>query len=225
MKVVSLFSGGKDSALAVWYAQMQGWEVEALVTVISESQESWMFHFPAVKWTELQAQAIGIPRTIIRSAGIKEAELEDLKTGLARLIDSAEIDGIISGAIASEYQRSRLDNVCEDLGIRSFAPLWHKNQEKLMREQIDSGFEFIITSCNALGLTKEWLGRRVDHANLDELVRLSQRYGLSVAFEGGEAETFVLAAPMFRGKLHVTESHAKWAGDSGHLELDRVTLE
>ena len=94
-----------------------------------------------------------------------------------------------------------------------------------MREQIDSGFEFIVTSCNALGVTREWLGRRVDHAALDELVKLSQQYGLSVAFEGGEAETFVLAAPMFGGRLRVIESHAEWAGDSGHLELSKVILE
>jgi ABC transporter with metal-binding/Fe-S-binding domain ATP-binding protein len=203
---------------------MQGWDVVSLVTVIPDSKESWMFHFPAVKWTGLQAQAMRIPRTIIQTAGVKEVELDDLKCGLRRLIKSAGIDGIVSGAVASEYQRSRLDNLCEELGIRSFAPLWHKNQAQLVREQIDSGFEIIVTACGALGLTSNWLGRNLNHASLDELVRLGQKHGLSVAFEGGEAETFVLDAPMFNGKLQVIRSHVNWSGDSGYLDLEEVLL-
>ena len=224
MKVASLFSGGKDSAFALWYAQMQGWDLVSLVTVVPESKDSWMFHFPAVKWTGLQAQAMGIPRTIIETMGVKEVEVDDLKSGLRRLIKSTGIGGIVSGAVASEYQRSRLDNLCEELGVRSFAPLWHKNQAELVKEQIDCGFQIIITACSALGLTSDWLGRTLNHENLDELVKLSRKHGLNVAFEGGEAETFVLAAPMFNGKLQVVRSHVNWSGDSGYLTLEEVLL-
>lgn len=222
--MVSLFSGGKDSAFALWYAQMQGWDIISLVTIIPESQESWMFHYPAVKWTGLQAEAMGIPRMVIHTKGVKEDELEDLRSGLRTLIKSAGIEGIVSGAVASEYQRTRLDNMCEELGLRSFAPLWHKNQQQLVREQIDSGFEIIVTACSALGLTSSWLGRRLNHASLEELVKLNQKHGLSVAFEGGEAETFVLSAPMFNGTLQVVRSHPYWSGESGYLEIEELVL-
>jgi ABC transporter with metal-binding/Fe-S-binding domain ATP-binding protein len=224
LKVASLFSGGKDSAFALWYAQMQGWEIVSLVTIIPESKESWMFHYPAVKWTGLQAEAMGIPRMVIHTKGIKEDELEDLRSGLRMLIKSTGIEGIVSGAVASEYQRTRLDNICEELGLRSFAPLWHKNQQQLVREQIDCGFEIIVTACSALGLTSNWLGRRLNHASLDELMKLSQKHGLSVAFEGGEAETFVLTAPMFNGTIQVVRSHSHWSGESGYLELEELLL-
>ena len=130
-----------------------------------------MFHYPATEWTKLQAEAMRIPITVIRTKGVKEEELSDLVAGLRSLIKTYGIEGSCLGAVASEYQRTRLDNVCEELGMRSFAPLWHKNQHQLVEEQIESGFEIMITACNALGLTKEWLGRRLDTMNFQELVR------------------------------------------------------
>ncbi len=162
MKVAVLFSGGKDSAFALWYAQMQGWDVTTLVTVFSESEDSWMFHYPAIKWTKLQAQAIGIPQTLLPTMGVKEKELEDLSAGLEKLRRSSGIDAVVSGAVASEYQRTRLDNICEGLGLKSFAPLWHKNQEQLVGEQIAAGFEIILTCVQCVGVgcelarTKAW---------------------------------------------------------------------
>ncbi|MGA2627027.1 MAG: diphthine--ammonia ligase [Candidatus Bathyarchaeia archaeon] len=224
MKVASLFSGGKDSTYALWYAQMQGWDVERLVTVFPEAKDSWMFHYPAVKWTSLQAEAIGIPQVHVPTAGVKEEELEDLRGELERLKKSAGIEAIVSGAIASEYQRTRLDNLCEKLGLRSFAPLWHKNETQLVRDEIEAGFEIIVTACSALGLDERWLGKTLSAKELKELLELRRKYGLSVAFEGGEAETFTLGGPVFKRRLSVTKSARHWAGDSGYLELDEVRL-
>jgi len=225
VKVAALFSGGKDSAFALWCTQMQGWDIETLVTVLPESDESWMFHYPAIKWTRLQAQALGIQQVMISTKGIKEKELEDLTAGLEKIARSSGIDAIVSGAVASEYQKTRLDNICEKIGLRSFAPLWHKNQQQLVREQIDSGFEIIVTACNALGLDVKWLGRRLGQSELAELVALNKRYGVSIAFEGGEAETFVTAAPLFKGRLTISRSTSHWEGESGYLELEEVRLE
>ncbi len=224
MKVASLFSGGKDSTFALWCAEMQGWDIETLVTVFPESQDSWMFHYPALKWTKLQAQAIGLPQTVIPTKGAKEEELADLTVGLEKIKKSVGIDTVVSGAIASEYQKTRIDNICEKLGLRSIAPLWHKNQEQLVREQIETGFEIILTACNALGLDKKWLGKILGASDVSKLVKLREQYGLSVAFEGGEAETFVLAAPIFKKRLTVVRSTPSWRGDSGHLDLEEVRL-
>jgi len=222
LKVISLFSGGKDSTYALWYAQMQGWDVEALVTVFPERPDSWMFHYPALKWTGLQARAAGIEQVSVPTSGVRERELEDLRNALARLKESSGIEGIVSGAICSEYQRTRLDNVCEGLGLRSFAPLWHKNQADLVRDEIEAGFEVIVTACNALGFGEKWLGRQLDDRALEELIKMNHKYGVSIAFEGGEAETFALASPAFRNRLTVTKSSRHWSGDSGFLELEDV---
>lgn len=225
MKVAVLFSGGKDSTFALWCTQMQGWDVDHLVTVFPEFEESWMFHYPAIKWTKLQAQLIGLPQTIIPTKGVKEEELADLKSGLEKLTRSSGIEAIVSGAVASEYQKTRLDNICDSLNLKSYAPLWHKNQELLVKEQVESGFEIIITACNALGLDSKWLGRQLRPQDIEELVRLNRRYGLSVAFEGGEAETFVIAAPPFKGRLAIARSSPRWQSESGWLDLQEVRLE
>ena len=224
MKVASLFSGGKDSTYALWYAQMQGWNVERLVTVFPENQESWMFHFPALRWTSLQADAIGIPQERVATKGVKEEEVEDLANGLRNLVGELGVEGIVSGAVASEYQRTRLDNICDKLGLRSFAPLWHKKQEQLVRDEVDAGFEIIITACNALGLNEKWLGKPLGIKGVEELIKLNKKYGLSVAFEGGEAETFTLNGPVFSKRLVVTKSTPHWKGDSGYLELEEVRV-
>jgi len=224
VKVASLFSGGKDSTYALWYAQMQGWNVERLVTVFPENQESWMFHFPALRWTSLQADAIGIPQERVATKGVKEEEVEDLANGLRKLVGELGVEGIVSGAVASEYQRTRLDNICDKLGLRSFAPLWHKKQEQLVRDEVDAGFEIIITACNALGLNEKWLGKPLGIKGVEELIKLNKKYGLSVAFEGGEAETFTLNGPVFSKRLVVTKSTPHWKGDSGYLELEEVRV-
>ncbi|MGO9644385.1 MAG: diphthine--ammonia ligase, partial [Candidatus Bathyarchaeia archaeon] len=151
-------------------------------------------------------------------------ELEDLKSGLTELMRTVEIDGLVSGAVSSEYQRTRLDNLCEELGLRSFAPLWHKNQEQLVKEQLDAGFEIIITSCNAMGLDAKWLGKKLDASDLRRLIQLKNRYGFNVAFEGGEAETFVLWAPMFKRRLKVVHATPIWRGDSGFLKIDDMSF-
>jgi len=204
---------------------MHGWDIETLVTVLPESNESWMFHYPAVKWTALQAQALNLPQVTIPTKGVKETEVDDLSNGLEAIVRSSGIGGIVSGALASEYQRTRLDNICEKLGLRSFAPLWHKNQQQLLREQVESGFEIVVTACAAQGLDSKWLGRKLGEQELNELSALNKRHGLSVAFEGGEAETFVTAGPMFTQRLRITQSTSHWKGDSGYLELQEVQLE
>jgi ABC transporter with metal-binding/Fe-S-binding domain ATP-binding protein len=224
VKVVSLFSGGKDSTYALWYAQMQGWDITRLVTVFPENRDSWMFHFPALKWTSLQAEAIGIPQEKIVTKGVKEEELEDLANGLKDVKGALGVEAVVSGAVASEYQRTRVDNVCERLGLRSFAPLWHKKQQQLVREEVEAGFEIIITACNAMGLDEKWLGKTLGPKEVDDLVKLSKKYGLSIAFEGGEAETFTLNGPIFRKRLTVAKSTAHWRGDSGYIELNDVRL-
>jgi len=222
VRVVSLFSGGKDSSYALWYAQLQGWDIERLITVFPENQDSWMFHLPALKWTRAQAEAIGILQLGIATMGIKEEEVNDLAKGLEKVKRELGIEAIVSGAVASEYQRTRLDSMCERLGLKSFVPLWHKNQAQLVSDEIEAGFEIIITACNALGLDRNWLGKSLGTKELDDLVRLNKRYGVSIAFEGGEAETFTLSGPIFKKRLVISSSTPHWKGDSGYLELNEV---
>jgi len=210
LKVAALYSGGKDSAYALWWALHQGWEVKYLVNVVPENRESYMFHVPNVELTELVSKSTGIPLVRVYTRGEKEKEVLDLKRALKRL----DIDGVVSGAIASEYQRRRIDHICEELGIRSFAPLWHKDQELILRDAAKF-FHFKIVSVSAYGLGREYLGRTIDESNLQELIEVMEKYGINKAFEGGEAETFVFDAPYFRKRIVVVDYEILWDGQTG----------
>jgi len=201
MKLACLFSGGKDSTYALYLMLKQGSDVRYLVSVFPESSESYMFHYPMIERTIDQAESIGIKQVIVRTKGEKEKELEDLKNALSKL----DIDGFFSGAIASNYQKGRLDGIAKELGIVSLAPLWHRNQESLLKEQIDAGFEIIITHVAAEGLDRSWVGRKIDHKAFEELKKIRDKHKINISGEGGEFETLVLNCPLFSHPLKVPE--------------------
>lgn len=183
-----------------------------------------MFHHPAVEWTHLQAEALGIPQVTSKASGVKEEELAALRNSLEALITSHQIECVVTGAIASEYQRSRIDRICDQLGLRVEAPLWKIEPELLLREQIAMGFKFLLTATMAMGLSSDWLGRTIDDKALDELKRLRAKYGINLAFEGGEAESFVTDAPIFSKMIRILASEPVWNGDSGYLRIVRADL-
>ena len=220
MKVAVLFSGGKDSSYAVFIAQHFGWEVSHLVTVFSQSPESYMYHVPAVELTRLAAQSMGLPLVEVVTPPEPEVELLPLKETLAKLA----VDGIVSGALASEYQRRRLDQICQDAGIKSFAPLWHKNPRELLGDMVDQGFEIMIVGCMAEGLDEKWLGRVLDQKALAELDRLHHKYGIHVAGEGGEYESMVIGGPHMKRRICV-DYEKEWRVHSGKIIVKKAWLE
>jgi ABC transporter with metal-binding/Fe-S-binding domain ATP-binding protein len=201
MRLACLFSGGKDSTYALYLILKQGHEVRYLVSVFPESNESYMFHYPMIEKTIEQAASMGIEQIIVRTKGEKEKELGDLKKALSGL----DIDGVVSGAIASSYQKSRIDKIAKELGIASLAPLWHRDQEGLLKEQIDAGFEIIITHVAAQGLDNSWIGRRLDYRAFEELKKIRDKYKINISGEGGEFETLVLNCPLFSHPLKAPE--------------------
>ncbi len=220
MKIAALFSGGKDSSYAMFVASQYAWDVTHLVTVFSESPESYMYHVPAIELTRLAAQAIGVPLVEVVTPPEPEKELIPLRDVLASL----GVDGIVSGALASEYQRRRLDQICDDIGIKSFAPLWHKNPRELIGEMVEEGFEIMIVGCFAEGLDERWLGRVLDEKALAELDRLHDRYGIHVAGEGGEYESMVLYGPHMKKRICV-EYEKEWHVHSGKIVVKKAWLE
>lgn len=224
LKVTVLFSGGKDSCLATWYALHQGWDVNSLLVMEPPSVDSYMFHYPGVKWTHLQGQALGIPvRSFIASSG-KNAELASLQDCLAKLEKTEDLDGLVSGAVASGYQKRRVDMVCDALDMVSYAPLWHKDPELLLKEMLDLGFETYIIGVSALGLDEMWLGRKLDETCISELKNLQQKRGVHLSGEGGEYETFVTDACFFQKRIRFKRTTKRWAGSSGFLMIDEAEL-
>lgn len=220
MRVAALCSGGKDSSYALWLAIQRGHEVAYIVAMIPRREDSWMFHFPNIKLIDLFAECAGFHLVKAETSGERGQELVDLK----HVLQGLDVEGIVSGAIASNYQKGHVDKICEELGLVSLAPLWGREPVELIREMLRAGFKIIITSVAAQGLDSGWLGRNLDEKALEELVKLREKYRVNPSGEGGEYESLVLDAPFFKSKIEVLEAEKIWRGTSGHYLIKRAGL-
>ncbi len=219
MKIACLISGGKDSLYACYIAKQYGWDISSLIGVIPKKL-SWMYHTENIHILPLIAQSMKIPLLIKESEAEKEEELEDLKD----LIKKAGVEGVISGAIASEYQRTRIEKICHEINVKSFMPLWHKNQEQLLKEMIGAGFVILIDVVAAEGLGKEFLGAIVNNEIIKKLEDIASKYKINFAGEGGEYETLVLDCPMYKKRIKVVKAIKKWNGSRGIYEIKEAKL-
>ena len=223
MRLGVLFSGGKDSTLALHFAAEKE-EVACLITLISENKESYMFHTPNIDVTMLQAQALGLPQITKITQGEKEKELLDLEEAIAQAAKKYQIEGVVTGAIESVYQAERVQRICYRLGLWCFNPLWKHDQKALLDELLEKKFTVIISGIFAYPLDEKWLGKKIDTKIIDRLIELQQKYGISPSGEGGEIETTVLDAPLFRKKIEILDYVIEAKGNSGVLKITQARL-
>ena len=223
MRLGVLFSGGKDSTLALHLAEEKE-EVVCLITLVSKNPESYMFHTPNIDVTALQAKALSLRLVSVDTEGKKEEELADLKRAIADAKNKFKIDGVVTGAVESVYQASRVQRICNNLGLWCFNPLWKHDQKKLLEMLIEKNFNVIISGVFAYPLDETWLGKPINEQFMKRIVDLQEQYGISPSGEGGEIETTVLDAPLFTQKIAVTDSMIDWRGNSGTFQIKRAKL-
>lgn len=223
MKMGVLFSGGKDSTYALLKAREKE-DVVCLISIISRNKESYMFHTPNIEITKLQAEAIGLPLIQVTTEGKKEEELKDLRRAIEKAIKDFKIDGIVTGAIESVYQSSRVQKICDELKISCFNPLWKMDQIKLLEEVVSDKFKVIISGIFAYPLNESWLGREIDDKAIKELIKLRDKYHISPSGEGGEIETTVLDAPFFKKRIEILESEIQAKDNSGVFIIKKARL-
>lgn len=201
MKLAILFSGGKDSHLAMYKASKEH-EISCGITMKSLNSYSYMFQSLGCEYTKLQLEMQGIPQILVETEGEKEKELEDLKNGIIQAVEEYQIDGIITGAILSTYQSSRIQQICDDLNLWCFNPLWQIN-EKEMLEELEKHFEVILLGVFGYPLTKSFVGKKLDSQTISKLLEFKEKFQLSPIGEGGEFESFVLNGPMYKKSLSI----------------------
>jgi diphthine-ammonia ligase len=220
LRLAALVTGGKDSILALYRAQKMGHSIEVLATMIPKRSDSYMFHFPNIHLVDYVSEALGIPLVKAETSGIKEKELDDLK----KLLESLDVEGVVSGAIASSYQKERIGRICKELGIKSVTPLWRQDQYTLMKELINLKFKAIIVGVYAYGLDQTWLGKEITSESLEKLVELNEKYQISLVGEGGEYESLVLDAPIFKKRIEIIKAEASYENNSGVLTIKEARL-
>ena len=220
MQLAALVSGGKDSVLALYRAQQMGHEIKVLGTMVPKRSDSYMFHYPNIHMTDYLAESLEIPLVKVETSGVKEKELEDLK----KLLESLDVGGITTGAIASTYQKDRIDKLCDEIGIKSIAPLWQQNPLDIMNELLDLKFKVIIVGVSAHGLDQTWLGQEITKDTLQKLVELNKKFQISLVGEGGEYESLVLDGPIFKKTIELIEKEIEYENDSGVFIIKKAKL-
>jgi diphthine-ammonia ligase len=223
MRLGVLFSGGKDSTLALHLAAEKE-SVVCLITLVSKNPESYMFHTPNIDVTVLQSEALGLPMVSVITEGQKEEELADLEKAIAQAKNKYQIEGVVTGAVESVYQASRVQRNCNRLDVWCFNPLWKHDQKALLETLVEKNFQVIISGIFAYPLDEKWLGKQIDSSVIARLVELHAQYGISPSGEGGEIETTVLDAPMFKQKIEILDFSVEAKDNCGVFQIKQARL-
>ncbi|XP_068608291.1 diphthine--ammonia ligase [Brachionichthys hirsutus] len=215
MKVVALISGGKDSCYNMMQCVAAGHRIVALANLRpadTDELDSYMYQTVGHQAIDLYAEAMDLPlyRRTIQGSSLDTSknycktegdEVEDLYELLHLVKKKEGVEAVSVGAILSDYQRIRVENVCLRLGLQPLAYLWHRDQESLLSEMISSDLRAILIKVAAFGLDpKKHLGKSL--ADMEPyLKQLSRQYGVHACGEGGEYETFTVDCPLFKKKI------------------------
>ncbi len=223
MKVGILFSGGKDSTLAIETAKNKGWEIAYLLSIKPTRRDCYLFHYATVELTKELANILSMPHiyTTCSIADVKkEAQI------IYEIVKKNPVDAIVLGGIGlQETQIKAVRDVLFPLGVEVFATHTGMNHEEILSDMVLRGYEILITEVAADGLNKDWLGKKIDIRSLPELKAASEKYGFHIGFEGGHANTLVLGGPIFNKSIKILESEKIMDGEfSGFLKINKYVV-
>ncbi len=219
MKLAALYSGGKDSTYSILLMEQAGHEVQYLLSVFPSDPDSMMFHTPNIELVG-QIAASMEKKLLSREAGAGEELIS-----LYALIEEARkegAEGIVTGAIQSDYQFTRIDMLCHEAGLKCFSPLWRKDQSLVLKEIVESGIKAIVVATAAEGLGRQHLGRVVDSEFAAEMEALNRKVGVNQCGEGGEYETFTLDSPLHREALSVADFTVAVTGMNSIMRIRKL---
>ncbi|MEM1863812.1 MAG: diphthine--ammonia ligase [Desulfurococcaceae archaeon] len=202
MKATVLFTGGKDSVYALHKAVEKGFKIATLTTVIPLYKYSMLYHQPVFHVLSAQSQSLSLP---LETIGVSDPsnEAKALETILKRVKEKYDVEIVVTGAVISNYQRQVFTEIAKRVGLNTYNPLWGLNQEEYVRSLLRDGIKFTLISITSMGIPHALLGKEIDENDVELLIKLSRKYGFNVSLDGGEAESLVLDAPLFKYRISI----------------------
>ncbi len=223
MDVAILYSGGKDSTLAIEHALKKKWNIKYLLSVKPNRTDCFLFHFATVEFTKELSEILGLKHiytTCTVADPVKEAEI------VKEIVAKNPVDAVLLGGVGlQETQIRSIRDALFPLGIEVFATHTGLNEEDLLNEMIKKGYEIVMTEIAADGLDESWLGKKIDKDTINNLKKLSIKYGFNLLGEGGSYNSLVTDGPIFSKKLEIVDSEKVMEGkNSGYLLVKKIKL-
>ncbi len=218
MSYISSWSGGKDSCFACYKAICEGYNISHLLNFISKEYKRVSFHGTEARLIQLQAEAIGIP--LLQKETTWNGYEQEFKDAVKSLIPDG-VKGIVFGDIYLQEHKDWVERVCRELGIEAIEPLWGQDQERVLLEFIDAGFEATIVSAKSDLFDDKWMGRKVSREFLSHL----KDNNIDLCGENGEYHTFVTDGPTFQKKIKITKSKPIMRDDHWFLDTLEYSLQ
>lgn len=214
MSYVCSWSGGKDSALALWRATRDRGPAALLLTMFTEDVERSRAHGLRRDVLAAQARCMGLP---LATASASWADYTPVFVDtLCRLRDEAGITAAVFGDIDLQPHRDWCLRVCDEVGLECVHPLWGEPRETIVRECLSTGIEARIVAVKDGVLPEKLLGRPLDASVLAVL----HAHGVDLAGEQGEYHTLVTNGPMFGTPLRVVEGARELRDGYWFLDLE-----
>jgi uncharacterized protein (TIGR00290 family) len=208
-----MWSGGKDSALALLRARQQGRSVTRLVNFYDPATGRVRFHATRRELIQAQADAIGIP---LRAYGVAWERYEPAFRAMLAELRAEGVRGVIFGDIHLADVRAWYEERVAAAGLEHVEPLWGAPPAALVEEFVTSGSRAVLTCCELPKLGREWLGRIIDERFAAEIAGT----GIDPAGENGEYHSFAYAGPLFRAPVRWRPGAERLEGDFAQLDLE-----
>ncbi|MEK6937098.1 MAG: diphthine--ammonia ligase [Nanoarchaeota archaeon] len=218
MDVAILYSGGKDSTLAIEYALEKNWNIKYLISVKPNRNDCYLFHFATVEQTKKMADILGIKHVYTTCS---DADPQKEAMIVKNIVEQHPVDSVVLGGIGlQETQIKSIRDALFPLGIDVFASHVGVDHVKLMKEMLIKGYDIIITEVAAEGLGMKWLGEKLTLDNLNEFVKTAEKYGFHPGGEGGPYNTLVVDGPIFSKRLEILSFDKVMEGEfNGYVDV------
>jgi uncharacterized protein (TIGR00290 family) len=208
-----MWSGGKDSALALLRARSRGLNVTRLLNFYDPATDRVRFHATRSDVIKAQANAIGIE---LRALGTPWESYEATFRELLAELKRDGFAGVIFGDIHLADVRAWYEERVRAAGLAHVEPIWGEPPATLLAEFVASGSRAVITCCELPKLGEEWLGRIIDEHFLAEIGAT----GIDPAGENGEYHSFAFAGPLFQAPLRWRAGARRAEGDFVQLDVE-----
>jgi diphthine-ammonia ligase len=207
-----MWSGGKDSALALIRARARGLEVTRLLNIYDPATDRVRFHATRRELIQAQADAIGVP---VVQYGVAWEGYEPAFRAMLASLKAEGFAGVVFGDIHLADVRAWYEDRVRAAGLAHVEPIWGEPPAELVAEFVASGSRAVITCVELPKLDERWLGRIIDERFLADIGALP----VDPAGENGEYHSFTFAGPLFRAPLPWQAGERRHDGDFAQLDL------